>query len=144
MNTRSLKIQNSHAFISKWNATRWPDFSSEELACRHCGETYHWPEFIDRLQAVRDDVARPVHVLSGHRCSLHNARVGGAPLSQHLKLAVDIRLLGHAPGELLDASRKAGFRGFGFYQTFLHVDLGHPRHWFGSNKARQLWQIYLD
>jgi len=121
---------------------RWPDFTKDEVSCRHCAETYFWPEFMDRLQAARNDAGRPFHILSAHRCSLHNARVGGAPLSQHLKLAVDISLHGHDRHRLLGACRRAGFTGFGYYNTFLHIDLGRPRHWFGGQKAKDLWQIY--
>ena len=122
----------------------WPDFSKAEMSCRHCGEFYAWPDFMERLQRSRCEVGRPFHVLSAHRCSLHNARVGGAPLSQHLRLAADISLGGHNPQALFGACRRAGFTGFGFYNTFLHIDLGGPRHWFGGQKAKDLWQTYLD
>lgn len=120
---------------------RWPDFQPTEFACRHCGAVYFWPEFFDRIQAARSRVGRPFIILSGHRCSLHNARVGGAPLSQHLKLAADISLIGHDKSGLLAACENAGFTGFGFYATFLHIDLGHPRKWWSGETARQLWQI---
>lgn len=123
---------------------RWPNFSQYEMACRHCGETYHWPDFMDRLQAARDAVGLPFTILSAHRCALHNARVGGAPLSQHLRLAVDISIAGHDRGQLLMACRNAGFTGFGFYTSFLHIDLGRQRQWFGNLKAKNTWQIYLD
>jgi len=123
---------------------RWPNFSETEMACRHCGEGYDWPEFMDCLQAARRQVSRPFTILSAHRCGLHNARIGGAPLSQHLRLAADISTHGHDRGLLLTACHQAGFRGFGYYQTFLHIDLGRPRHWFGGQKAKDLWQIYLD
>lgn len=119
----------------------WPDFDPSEFACRHCGENYIWPEFLDKLQHARSEVGRPFVVLSGHRCALHNARVGGAPLSQHLKLAVDISVKGHNRTQLLGACREAGFTGFGFYHTFLHIDLGRPREWWSGEKAKQLWQI---
>ncbi len=122
----------------------WPDFSPSEMACRHCGEIYHWPEFMNRLQAARSQCARPFYILSAHRCGLHNARVGGAPLSEHLSLAADIALRGHNRRALYLACQRAGFTGFGFYQTFLHIDLGRARHWFGGRKAKALWQIYLD
>jgi uncharacterized protein YcbK (DUF882 family) len=114
------------------------------MSCRHCGEHYYWPEFMQKLQAARTLVDRPFHILSAHRCSLHNARIGGAPLSEHLRLAADISLQGHDKQALLGATRRAGFKGFGFYNTFLHIDLGRPRHWFGGQKAKDLWQIYLD
>jgi len=134
----------STATITPIHNWPWPNFTADELACRHCGEQFHWPEFMDRLQQARDFTLRPFHVLSGHRCSLHNARIGGVPLSQHLRLAVDISTQNHSREVLLYACRKAGFCGFGFYQSFLHIDLGRPRHWFGGQKAKDLWQIYLD
>lgn len=124
-------------------AERWPDFQPMEMACRHCGESYDWPEFMDCLQKARSDVRRAFYILSAHRCSLHNARIGGAPLSQHLKLAADISTHGHNRRLLFLACRRAGFTGFGFYQSFLHIDLGRPRHWYGGQKAKGLWQIYL-
>jgi len=120
---------------------RWPNFSPLELACQHCGEIYNWPVFMDRLQAARSMVGRPFVILSGHRCSLHNARVGGAPLSQHLRLAVDISAAAHDRPKLLQACQIAGFTGFGFYQNFLHIDIGRPRKWSSGEKAKQLWQI---
>ena len=118
----------------------WRDFTPAEMACRHCGEVYWWPEFMDRLQAARDAVGRPFRIHSAHRCSLHNARVGGAPLSQHLRLAVDIGLGGHDRHALRDALEAAGFRGFGFYTSFIHADLGRARRWFGSQQARASWR----
>lgn len=118
----------------------WPDFSARELSCRHCGEFYVWPQFLDQLQIARSIIGQPFHILSAHRCALHNARVGGAPLSEHLKLAVDISAEGHSRLTLLEACQAAGFKGFGFYQTFLHIDLGRRRQWWSSQTARQLWQ----
>lgn len=118
---------------------RWPDFEPLELACRHCGEQVWHPDFMDCLQMARTFVGQPFHILSGHRCALHNASVGGAPLSQHLGLAVDIAVRTHDRAVLLDACREAGFTGFGFYHTFLHIDLGRPRQWWPSPTARDLW-----
>jgi len=111
------------------------------MACRHCGEGYHWPEFMAALEAVRISAGRPMRILSAHRCALHNARIGGAPLSQHLKLAADIDLRGHNRRALAGAAQRAGFTGFGYYQTFLHIDMGRPRRWHGSERAKQLWQV---
>lgn len=120
----------------------WPSFTKGEMACRHCGELYLWPEFMNRLQNARNVLDKPFRIYSAHRCSLHNARVGGAPLSQHLTLAVDIGLGGLSPRTLHLACKNAGFRGFGFYTTFLHVDMGPRRSWYGGRKARTLWQTY--
>lgn len=120
---------------------RWPDFQLAEFSCHHCGESYFWSEFFDCMQTARSRVGRPFIILSGHRCSLHNARVGGAPFSEHLRLAADISVNGHDRSALLDACQYAGFTGFGFYTTFIHIDLGRPRRWWSGDKARQLWQI---
>lgn len=125
--------------LARWS---WPHFSEAEMSCRHCGQTYGWPDFMDRLEAARVKSGRAFHILSAHRCALHNARVGGAPLSQHLKLAADIAVYNHQREALYHACRNAGFTGFGFYQTFLHIDLGRSRFWYGSQKAKDLWQIY--
>ena len=119
---------------------RWPHFAPAEMACRHCAEGYYWPDFMDRLESLRAELSRPIYILSAHRCSLHNARIGGAPLSQHLTLAVDIALLGHQRRDLRDTAKACGFTGFGYYQTFLHLDLGPKRFWYGGQKAKTLWQ----
>lgn len=129
----------SKALLATSELWPWPHFSQAEIACRHCGEGYDWPEFMDRLEGARMRAGRPFRLTSAHRCSLHNARIGGAPLSQHLKLAVDISLAGHDRHSLLLACRAAGFRGFGFYTTFLHIDLGRARDWYGNKQARTLW-----
>ncbi|MFI2810156.1 D-Ala-D-Ala carboxypeptidase family metallohydrolase [Microbulbifer sp. JSM ZJ756] len=119
---------------------RWPDFSPQEpnLACPCCGEFYLNVAAMDALQAVRDEIKRPIRINSGHRCALHNARVGGAPLSQHKLIAFDLSLAGHDRLALRDACKRAGFTGFGYYRTFLHVDPGRRRFWYGRG-ARQLW-----
>lgn len=121
----------------------WPHFSAAEMSCLHCGEGYAWPDFMEALEALRAELGRPVIILSAHRCALHNARIGGAPLSQHLKLAVDIATYNHDRALLLSAARRAGFTGFGFYSQFLHLDMGRRRHWFGNLKGQAIWQPYL-
>lgn len=123
-----------------WDSGRWPNFSEAELACRHCGEIEIWPEFLDRLQALRNAVGKPLYILSGHRCAIHNAHIGGAPLSQHLSLAVDVSLYGHNRFLLAAQAKAHSFTGFGYYATFLHLDLGPSRHWYGGQKAKTLWQ----
>ncbi len=128
----------------RWDELRWPNFTRAELSCRHCGEYYHYPVFLDALQALRRDINSPLNILSAHRCALHNAAVGGAPLSQHLTLAVDISLRGHNRRKLVSGAKASGFSGFGYYFTFLHLDMGRRRHWFGSRKAKDLWQTFLD
>ena len=123
-----------------WNASRWPHFTLHEIACHCCGELYVWPQALDALERLRLAMNAPLHLNSAHRCALHNARVGGAPLSQHKKLAFDVALGGHDPAKLAGAARDAGFTGFGFGQTFLHLDTrAHRARWFYGQRSIAKW-----
>lgn len=65
-------------------------FSYDEFACG-CGGTLrgcrrirvHRDLLVD-LEEYRRTLGRPVRIVSGYRCPLHNVRVGGATASQHL------------------------------------------------------------
>ncbi len=119
---------------------RWPDFAPDEpnIACPCCGEFFLDESTMTRLQAARDAAGRAFRINSGHRCSIRNALVGGAPLSQHKRIAFDIALAGHEPAALLEACRGAGFTTFGFYATFLHVDTRPGRRW-ATKGGRRTW-----
>lgn len=122
------------------DARRWPNFPFNELACRCCGEFYYCPETMDRIQRARFFAGRPIFINSGHRCALHNARVGGAPLSEHKKIALDCSIRGYE-GELerlLYSLKQAGFTTFGFYGTFVHTDIRQSRFWVTS-AGRKTW-----
>jgi hypothetical protein len=124
----------------------WPHFSISELAC-HCGgrfchgEYWHEPVFLDALEAVRAAVGRALVITSGHRCAQWNAAVGGAPLSQHKTLAVDIGLAGHDRHALREAAVREGFTGQGLARTFLHLDRRrYPAIWY-YGRSKEAWQI---
>ncbi len=81
-------------------------------------------DLLDRLQALRDALGRPVIINSGYRNPAHNAAVGGSPTSYHLRgMGADIRVPGISPQALADAARQVGFRGIIAYATFVHVDV---------------------
>lgn len=128
---RSVASAN-RALLARW---RWAHFSVAELACRcagrYCaGEYWHDPDFLDGLEALRTKVRAPLIINSGHRCAGWNARVGGAPLSQHKQIAADIRLAGHDRFAVLAAAERAGFTGFGLGRAFLHIDRrARPARW---------------
>ena len=117
----------------------WRNFSRAEMACRHCGEEYYFPAFMDALQDLRDEIGKPLMITSGHRCAHWNALQGGRPLSEHLKLAVDIDLQGHDRLQLARAAKRAGFTGIGYAQTFLHLDMGRRRFWYYGERSKKLW-----
>jgi len=132
----------SHYSIVPWDRDRWPNFSPSEknLHCPHCGEFYLDMTSFDALQALRRGVGKPIKVNSGHRCALYNAspRIGGKPRSMHKLVAFDVSLKGHRLRDLLEAAKKAGFQGFGYYMTFLHLDMGRRRYWI-TKGGRRKW-----
>ena len=119
----------------------WPNFSPDEpvIACPCCGELWYDKDFFNKLQRLRDLMGRPLRVNSCHRCGIHNARVGGVPLSQHRKAAADVSTIGHDRFLLLECGIKAGFGSFGLYQTFIHMDRRRGRLWFGGKRSEALW-----
>ncbi|WP_332772924.1 D-Ala-D-Ala carboxypeptidase family metallohydrolase [Phenylobacterium sp.] len=124
-------------------AWRWPHFTARELACkcgRWCEGSYvHQPAFLDNLEVLRQAIGRALKINSGHRCPLHNANVGGAPLSQHKAIAADISLRGHDPVQLARYAAGVGFTGLGFGRTFLHVDMRFARAAFHYPGGKAAW-----
>ena len=151
---RGLYLKASAFKPDRW---LWPHFTPLELAC-HCGkfcggEYYHDPDFLDALEAVRVRIGLPLRINSARRCALHNATVGGAPLSQHrIALAVDIYVAGwgdRARGALRKEALAAGFTGFGYGTNFLHLDRRRltpprtrPAQWDYNNGGMTRWISY--
>lgn len=127
--------------VRGFGGNRWPNFTASEFACNHCGEFFYDEKFFDAVQALRSSLGRAVNINSGHRCEFYNAVIGGAPLSGHLKLAVDLDLYGHDRRNINGAAKQSGFTGFGYYQTFLHLDQERKRHWFGGKISERKWHF---
>jgi zinc D-Ala-D-Ala carboxypeptidase len=111
---------------------RWKNFSPAEIACRGTGQLKRHPEALDRLQALRDRLGKPLIVRSAYRSPEHNRAVGGAPRSKHMDgTAFDIAMANHDPVAFEAAARAVGFQGFGYYPRsgFMHIDLGPARVW---------------
>ncbi len=126
------------AKVSKWNNVvfdhysdfpmefwRWPNFQPIELACKGTGKLMIDADSMDKLQALRDLLGKPMHLNSAYRSPEHNKAVGGVKNSKHLKaIAYDCRMRNHDPHKFEAAARKVGFTSFGFYvdQNFMHID----------------------
>ena len=115
-------------FYENWrdvpkDAWRWPDFSPAEIACRGTGRLLINEPALDKLQALRDRLGKPLIVRSGYRSPEHNSAVGGAARSKHLEgAAFDIAMRNHDPHAFEAAARAVGFKGFGFYPALgLHA-----------------------
>lgn len=120
------------------SAWRWPNFSAEEMACRHCGAIDVSARALDRLQALRDKIGRPFIINSAYRCPAHNKAVGGAKASRHMAGdAFDVSMSNHDPHRFKAEADAAGFVGIGTYppkggrHNFIHIDTrpGAPARW---------------
>lgn len=117
--------------IEKW---RWPNFSPAEMASKGDGELGIDEAAMDKLQALRDVLGKPLIINSAYRSAAHNRKVNGAPASEHLKgRAFDVSMVNQNPDMFEQAARHVGFTGFGFYpeanNNFIHIDTGPPRKW---------------
>ena len=110
----------------------WPSFSPREMACKGTGKLVINRDAMDKLQALRDMLGKPLIITSAYRSPEHNRAVGGAKASKHMEaIAFDVRMDNHNPEDFEVAARKAGFTGFGFYPKsgFMHIDTGPDRYW---------------
>ena len=114
------------------NVWRWGNFAAAEIACRGTGKLLINTDAMDKLQALRDRLGKPLIVRSAYRSPEHNRAVGGATRSKHMEAtAFDIAMSNHDPVAFEAAARAVGFLGFGFYPRsgFMHIDLGPARSW---------------
>lgn len=113
--------------MSNLDWSRWSDFSESEFACSHCGEVHMDPEFMDKMQALRDRIGRIV-VSSGYRCPEYNQRISstGANGPHTTGRAVDVLAGTRKAYHILEDALDLGFTGIGISQRegsrFLHLD----------------------
>ena len=113
-------------------AWRWPNFSPAEIACRGTGKLLVNEAALDKLQALRIRLGKPLMLRSAYRSSEHNRAIGGAKASKHMEgIAFDVAMANHDPEAFEAAARGIGFKGFGFYPRsgFIHVDFRPARQW---------------
>ncbi len=92
------------------------------------------PKLRFAIGAIEAKFGRKVVVSSGYRDPNHNAEVGGADSSYHMKcMAADIFIPGVSKQKLIAAAYREGLvGGLGCYpgRTFIHVDVrDRPRGW---------------
>ena len=62
--------------------TETRNFSYAELQCKcGCGGNEMKPEFLNKLQAIRDEFKKPMRINSGFRCSNHDANVSSSKIA---------------------------------------------------------------
>lgn len=111
-----------------WDPGTTPDFSPHEFVCNcgNCdGTAYMAQDFMEALQRMRNILGEVMTVVDGggYRCSQHEDRVR-RPGTRHVGFAADIQVLDGAHRmRLVTAALQAGMTGFGFGNSFLHVDV---------------------
>jgi uncharacterized protein YcbK (DUF882 family) len=124
-------------------ATRWRYFTLDEFRCKHCGEVFMHPGFIQMLDDLRHEFGGPLFITSGYRCPEHNQRVSSTgPAGPHTSgKAADIGIRGGDARRLVGLAVQHGFTGIGVQQKgggrFIHLDMlddapGQPRPWLWS------------
>ena len=102
-------------------------FYRKEFACKcGCGGDTVDVELLRVLDQLRMRWMAPVIITSGYRCAAHNAKVGGAPDSQHLVgKAADIAVRGISAETIADYldDQYPGRYGIGRYPTWTHIDV---------------------
>ena len=117
----------------------WPQFDQKQFASRGNGDCLMDAALMDMLAVVQSECGK-LTITSGYRDPVHNAKVGGAPMSLHkFGKAVDISLRGIEREQLLKSCERIGVTGFGFGQTFLHIDIGKARRWNYGPKSKEAW-----
>ena len=118
----------------------WKNFTPKEISCRHCDELWvgssndtplYFKRAMDKLQELRDRWGKPIIINSGHRCTKHNADVGGASKSQHLTIAFDCVCPREEQQAFAKMALEVGFHVARLYPDngFVHLDMGRPRTW---------------
>lgn len=118
------------------------NFKSTEFDCHGsgcCSSTLVDEKLVEYLQKIRDYFGKAVTISSGYRCATHNASVGGATGSYHMKgQAADIYISGVTPAEIAKYAESIGVLGIGLYETssdghFVHIDTRTTKYfWYGQ------------
>lgn len=117
-------------------------FAMAEFNCREGGPV---PDYMkDDLKGLSIRVLEKMrakfgaaHVNSGHRWHFYNVRIGGASGSYHVyedrknQPAADLIFVRGRPSEWAAYARSLGVGGVGQYSSFVHVDTGARRDWWG-------------
>ena len=103
-----------------------PHFKVKEFACKD-GSTITFIDdyMVTILELLRRKLGKPIIITSGYRTPQHNAKVGGAKYSYHMRgMAVDIRVDGIPAKEVAKSLDKIiGGGGIIVYNSWVHFDV---------------------
>ena len=99
-------------------------FKLSEFDCTHTGENRMEPEFLEKLDNLRDYCGFPFVITSGYRNPSHPLEaVKEIPGTHAQGIAADIKMTNSAHRySLIKAALDHGFTGIGIAGTFIHLD----------------------
>jgi uncharacterized protein YcbK (DUF882 family) len=108
------------------NWALYPNFSEAEFRCKHTGKCEMHPDFMQRLQWLRDVYGKPMVVTSGYRAPSHPDEVCKAKPGEHtFGRAADIAVQGQDALRLIRFALDVGFTRIGVQQKgsgrFIHL-----------------------
>lgn len=114
--------------------SKYPNFNRDEFDCKHTGKNEMKPEFMQKLQELRDLYGQPMTITSGYRDATHPVEAKKAQAGVHsLGIACDVACNGNEAFLLMKYAVIVGFTGIGVSQKgsrrFIHLDIheGTPR-----------------
>ncbi len=101
-------------------------FQRKEFECQcGCGFAGVDAELLTALTKIREHFNAPIPIVSGNRCKDHNASVGGAPNSYHVRgMAADFTVKDVEPKEVVSYINQIWPNKFGVgqYNSWTHLD----------------------
>ena len=126
----------------KYETLHFSEATDSKCVCSCCGVGGLSISILVVVEHIRMLTTKPVIIISGARCAIHNANEGGSKNSEHkstdedpLSDAVDITVEGMSTKELhllVKGLPYANLLGIGYYpkQGFIHVDTrGYAARW---------------
>ena len=103
-------------------------FTRQEFACQYTGNNEIKPEFIARLDELREACGFPFIITSGYRDPSHPIESRKNKAGTHAQgIAADIKVNnGLQRFKIVEEAIKLGFTGIGVASSFVHVDIRNP------------------
>lgn len=116
------KLKDIRQIATSQELNKLKHFKAKEFVCSCCGLVQMDAAIGPKLDKLRDLVGRALIITSGYRCPEHNAKIGGAAGSYHVRgMAVDVSIKGFTSQDiykLVAGAISLQFRG---------LELGHPK-----------------
>lgn len=108
----------------------YPNFTLQELRCKHTGECNMHPDMMYTLQSIRTEYGKPIFLSSGFRSVKHPVEQMKEKPGEHtLGMAVDIICYNQTAHDVMRLAIKHGIRRIGLHQKgdektrFIHIGI---------------------